>query len=135
MKLEFIFFEAVLRDRFVDYLMGLNLKSEHRDDHFGWIVAVPEDQLDDALMSKLEAYYEVLQDEQMKMVEAAEGGLEKHVAGFCVDLPDGNTTTVSIPPELANRLLANFSIEEVHTMFAAVAKSALQPYNGPVCKL
>jgi hypothetical protein len=135
MKLEFIFFETVLRDRFVDYLSALRLTNEQRDDHFGWVVAVPEVQLDDELMNKLEAYYDVLQDEQMQMVEAAEGGLEKNVAGFCVDLPDGNTTTVSIPPELANRLLANFSIEEVHTMFAAVAKSALQPYNGPVCKL
>lgn len=135
MKLEFIFFETVLRDRFIDYLTSLNLNSEQRDDHFGWVIAVPEAQLDDTLMVQLEAEYEILQDEQMRMVEASEGGLEKHVVGFCVDLPDGNTTTVSIPPDLAGRLMANFTIEEIHTMFAAVAKSALQPYNGPVCKL
>jgi hypothetical protein len=135
MNLEFIFFEAVLRDRFVDYLSGLSLISEQRDDHFGWVVAVPELQLTQELMDLLEAAYDKLQEEQMQLVEAEEGGLEKHVAGFCVDLPDGGTTTVGIPPDLAGRLMANFTVEEIHTMFAAVAKSALQPYNGPVCKM
>ncbi len=135
MNFEFIFFEAALRDRFVDYLSGLSLTGEQRDDHFGWVVAVPENQLNDELLDLLEVAYDKLQDEQMQLVEAAEGGLEKHIAGFGVDLPDGNRTTVSIPPDLAGRLMANFTIEEIHTMFAAVAKSALQPYNGPVCQM
>jgi hypothetical protein len=135
MMLDFIFFEASFRDRFVGYLTSLHLASEVREDHFGWVVAVPEAQLTDELMHELEATYEALQDEQMQVTEQSEGGLEKHVAGFRVDLPDGQTTTVAVPPELANRLMTHFSLEEIHTLFATVARSALQPYNGPICKI
>jgi len=133
--LDFIFFDAGIRDRFVAYLKHLQLASTVRDDHFGWVVAVPETQLTDTLMHELEATYDTLQDEQMRLTEQEAGGLEKHVAGFHVELPDGQTTTVAVPPDIANRLMANFTLEEIHTLFATVARSALQPNNDPICKM
>lgn len=133
--LDFIFFDAGIRDRFVDYLKSLLLASTVRDDHFGWVVAVPEAQLTDALMHELEATYDTLLDEQMQLTEQQAGGLERHVAGFQVDLPDGQTTTVVVAPEIAGRLMEHFTLEEIHTLFAAVARSALQPDNDPICKM
>ena len=133
--LDFIFFDAGIRDRFVAYLKSLQLASTVRDDHFGWVVAVPEKQLTDALMHELEATYDSLQDEQMRLTEEEAGGLEKHVAGFRVTLPDGRTTTVAVSPDIANRLMAHFSLEEIDALFASVARSALHPNDDPICKM
>lgn len=133
--LDFIFFDAGIRDRYVAYLKSLQLASTVRDDHFGWVVEVPEKQLTDALMHELEATYDALQDEQMRLTEEETGGLEKHVAGFRVTLPDGRTTTVAVSPDIANRLMAHFSLEEIDALFASVASSALHPNNDPICKM
>ncbi len=132
--LEFIFFETELRDRFVDAMQQRALRCEVRDDHFGWVVGVDESMLSEALILEIEALYEALQDEQMHRIEQAEGGLQKHVAGFSVELPDGSHTTVAMPPDLAARLLEHFTLDDIHQMFSRVAAAALNPDSRPICQ-
>ncbi|MDA8225955.1 MAG: hypothetical protein M0T86_08555 [Betaproteobacteria bacterium] len=132
--LEFIFFDTELRDRFIAAMDERQLRHEMRDDHFGWVVGVEECELAEGLVLEIEALYEALQEEQMRRTETAEGGLEKHAAGIAVELPDGASTMVSIPPELASRLLAHFSFEEIHQMFSRVAAAALHPDDRPICQ-
>ncbi len=132
--LEFIFFDKTLCDRFVDSMRRKDLHTEVRDDHFGWVVGLDENGMSDILILQVESEYEALQDEQMHLTEQAEGGLEKHAAGFEVALPGGDTTMVSIPPALAARLVAQFSFGEIHELFARVAAAALNPDNRPICQ-
>ena len=132
--LDFIFFDVALRDRFIAALQTRQLDVSIRDDHFGWVAAVAEAQLNEAITTDIEAVYEALQTEQMALIEQAEGGQQKHLASFEVVLPDGQITNVMIPPELAGRLMANFTLAEIHVLFAAVARSALQPDQSAICQ-
>lgn len=131
---EYIFFDAGLRDLFVEYARSLGIACTLQDDSMGMVVALPED-LADELMEKLEERYDQLQDEQSEMIDEEEGG-QKKLAGFRLDLPDGRSCLVPLPPETANRLLANFSFDEIHELFSIVARSALNPEeNSRLCQI
>lgn len=131
--MEYIFFDANLRDKFVEYATGLGVACDSRDDNMGLVVAVPED-LDDDLADSLEARYDELQDEQSELMSQMEGGLGK-LAGFKLVLPDGQTCMVPLQPDMANRLLACFSIEEIQALFDTVARSALDPKDSHLCEI
>ncbi len=129
---EYIFFDAGLRDRFAQYAVELGVACELRDDTMGLVVAVPED-LPDDLVDKLETRYDVLQDEQSELMSRS-GGLSK-LAGFKLVLPDGQISTVPLQPDMANRLLACFSIDEIRALFDTVARSVLDPKDSPLCEI
>ena len=132
--MEYIFFEASLRDRFVEYAQNQGVACVLQDDNMGLVVAVPEDLADD-LVDLLEACYDQLQEEQSNLMDQSEGGSKK-LAGFRVDLPDGRSCLVPLQPDMANRLLASFSIEEIQVLFDTVARSVLNPDdNSQLCKI
>jgi hypothetical protein len=130
---EYIFFDAGLRDRFVEHAGELGVACELLDDTMGLVVAVPED-LDDDVVDKLEARYDELQDEQSDMLSRTAGGLGK-LAGFKLVLPDGQTCTVPLQTDMANRLLACFNLDEIQVLFNAVARSALDPKDSHLCEI
>jgi hypothetical protein len=130
---EYIFFDAGLRDRFVEHAGELDVACELQDDPMGLIVAVSEDLADD-VVDKLEARYDELQDEQSDMLSRTEGGLGK-LAGFKLTLPDGQTCTVPLQTDMANRLLACFNLDEIQVLFDAVARSALDPKDSHLCEI
>ena len=130
---EYIFFDANMRDKFVEYATGLGVACDSRDDNMGLVVAVPED-LDDDLADNLEARYDELQDEQSELMSQMEGGLGK-LAGFKLVLPDGQICMVPLQPDMANRLLACFSFEEIQVLFDTVARSALDPKDSHLCEI
>lgn len=132
--LEFIFFDRAISDHFVAEMNRRGMKNELRDDHFGWVVSVDEEGLSDVLVLELEDIYEEFQEQERHRVESSEGGLEKHVAGFGVTLPDGSHTTVALAPDLASRLLAHFSLDEIHHMFSSVATAVIAPDDRPLCQ-
>lgn len=131
--LEYIFFDAKLRDLFVAYAAGLGLECELRDDALGLVVALDEEALNDELEDSLEERYEQLQDEQARLLAQEDGGLQQ-LAGFRVNLPDGQSCQVPLPPELANRLMASFSLDEIQTLLDTVARSVLDPQQH-LCKI
>jgi len=131
--MEYIFFDANLRDRFVQHAGGMGAVCDLRDDNMGMVVAVSEDLADD-LVDILESLYEELQDEQSRLTSQTEGGL-KSLAGFKLVLPDGRSCMVPLQPEMANRLLSCFSFEEIQLLFDAVARSALDPRDSHLCEI
>jgi hypothetical protein len=130
---EYIFFDAGLRDSFVEFAGIRGVVCQSRDDTMGLVVAVPED-LDEELVDALEARYDELQDQQAELMSRTEGGLGK-LAGFKLDLPDGRSCTVPLQPDIANRLLSCFSFEEIGALFDTVARSALDPRDDHLCEL
>lgn len=130
---EYIFFDSSLRDKFVEYAIALGVACELRDDTMGLIAAVPED-LDYELVDGLEERYDELQEEQSDLLAQSEGGLKK-LAGFQLSLPDGQTCTVPLQPDLANRLLSCFSFEEIQVLFDTVARTVLDPRDRPLCEI
>lgn len=130
---EYIFFDAGLRDRFVEYASGQGAECELRDDTMGLVVAIPED-IGDELVDALEARYDELQDQQADLMSGMEGGLGK-LAGFKLVLPDGQTCMVPLQADMASRLLASFSLEEIQVLFDTVARSALDPKDSHLCEI
>ena len=130
---EYIFFDAGLRDKFVEYARTIGVTCELRDDSMGLVAAVRED-LSDDLTDNLEDRYDELQEAQSELLTQSEGGLKK-LAGFQLELPDGQTCTVPLKPDMAKRLLSCFSFEEVQVLFDAVARSVLDPGNRPLCEI
>lgn len=130
---EYIFFDAGLRDSFVEFAGIRGVVCQLRDDTMGLVVAVPES-LDEELADVLEARYDELQDQQAELMSRTEGGLGK-LAGFKLDLPDGRSCTVPLQPDIANRLLSCFSFEEIGALFDTVARSALDPKDDHLCEL
>jgi len=130
--MEYIFFDAGLRDSFVKHAQAIGVDCTLQDDNMGLVVAVPED-LGDETMDALEARYDELQQDQSRL-ELSEGGL-KRLAGFRFDLPDGRSCMVPLQTELASRLLASFSLDEIQVLFGAVARTALNPAEDRLCKL
>jgi hypothetical protein len=131
--IEYIFFEAPLRDAFVEYAQSQGLACTLHDDHMGLVVAIPEgiaEELEDAL----EQRYDELQAEQSQLLAGEEGGL-KRLAGFRFELPDGQSRMVPLQTDIANRLLAVFSLEEIQALFEAVARSAVNPPEDHLCKV
>lgn len=130
--IEYIFFDATLRDKFVKYAEQRSVPCTASDDNMGMVVAIPED-LDDELSEELENYYDTLEDEQEE-ISRGEGEF-KSLAGFRFNLPDGQSRMLPLQTAMANRLLASFSLEEIQGLFEAVASCTLNPSDEHLCKI
>lgn len=131
--MEYIFFDTKLRDIFVAQATGMGAACDVRDDNMGLVVAVPEELAGD-VVEILETLYEELQDEQSRLISHSEGGF-RSLAGFKLVLPDGRTGMVPLQPDMANRLLTCFSLEEIQELFGIVARSALDPRDSHLCEI
>lgn len=130
--IEYIFFSAELRDRFVAFVQQHGLDCESSDDTMGLVVAIPEDIPED-LSDEIEDFYETLEDEQEDM-SAASGDLHR-LAGFGFKLPNGEARLLPVEPDLANRLMANFSLEEIQALLNDVARYTLEPADEHLCHI
>ncbi|MEW6313618.1 MAG: hypothetical protein AB1513_06170 [Pseudomonadota bacterium] len=131
--LEYMFFDAALRDRFVQFSQSQGVACRCVDDDLGMIVQVADD-LPENIANQMETFYDALLDEQAELIDQTEGALDKHVAAIRYTLPDGRMCMVRLEPDIANRLLASFTLDELQTLFAAVVDSAEHPGEGPLCQ-
>ncbi len=130
--IEYIFFSADLRDRFVAFVQQHGLDCESSDDPLGLVVAIPED-IPEELSDEIETFYESLEDEQEDM-SAADGDLHR-LAGFGFKLPNGEARLLPIEPDMANRLMAHFSLEEIQSLLNDVARYTLEPADDHLCHI
>jgi hypothetical protein len=130
--IEYIFFEASLRDKFVSHAAQRGVPCTASDDPMGMVVAIPED-LPEELSDEMESYYEGLEYEQEDL-SLAEGNLHR-LAGFGFKLPDGQARLLPLDTDIANRLMANFTLAEIQELLNAVARCALEPPNEHLCKI
>lgn len=131
--MEYIFFSEQLRDDFVAFARELGVECTLEGDEMGQIAAVPED-LPDEVCDRLEARYDELMEAQADLVDQEEDGLKKHVAALRVELDDGRPCMIPLPPDMMNRLLSVFTLEEVQALVTVVARSVANPSDGPVCQ-
>jgi hypothetical protein len=59
----------------------------------------------------------------------------KSLASFRFKLPDGQSRMLPVQTEMANRLLDNFSLEEIQNLFEDVARCTLNPTEESLCKI
>jgi hypothetical protein len=130
--IDYIFFDAGLRDKFVAFVEQCGVPCTASDDSMGLLVAIPED-LPEKMSDEIEEYYEALEDEQEELSKA-NGDLNR-LAGFNFTLPDGQQRVLPLPSEMANRLLASFSMEEIQGLLNAVADRTLNPNSEHLCKI
>lgn len=131
--IEYIFFDATLRDKFLSFAEQRDVPCTASDDSMGLLVAIPED-IPEEVADEIEEYYEALEDEQEDL-SMANGDLNR-LAGFNFTLPDGQQRILPLPSEMANRLMSNFSLEEIQGLLNDVAERTLNP-NSEVhlCKI
>ncbi|HLP97038.1 MAG TPA: hypothetical protein VK149_01195 [Sideroxyarcus sp.] len=130
--IEYIFFDAALRDKFVTYAAEREVPCTATDDHMGLVVAIPEDIPED-VADELEEYYDTLEHEQEDL-SRAEGEL-KRLAGFRFDLPDGQSRMLPLQAEMASRLLASFTLAEIQALFGEVARCTLNQNEEHLCQI
>lgn len=128
----YIFFNAALRDKFIHYAEQRGVACTASDDPLGLVVDISED-LPDEVFDDLERYHEMLEEEQSKL-SRQEGEL-KSLASFRFKLPDGQSRMLPVQPEMAQRLMENFSLEEIQNLFDEVARRTLSPAEERLCKL
>lgn len=137
--MDYVFFNERLRDDFIARAAELGVACELSsdatadEDVAALLVAVADD-IPDATLDALEDCYDALMDEQSDIVAQEDGWLENRVAGVSVTLADGTVRTIRLDPDLANRLLQTFSVEEIHDLVTAVAKSLAAPEEPRLCQ-
>lgn len=130
--IEYIFFDAGLRDKFVSYARQHDVPCNAIEDNLGLVVEVSED-IPEELADKLEEYYEALEDEQTSLSKT-EGDL-KRLAGFRFNLPNGESRMLPLQTDMANRLLVHFTLAEIQALFDSVARCTLEPNDERLCHI
>ena len=134
MGFEYMFFDEVLRDRFVAFASGHGITSTVRPDEIaGFVVELPDGLADD-LQDAIEAEYDSIMDEQMLLAESDSDLVSHHATGITVALTDGTTRTIRIPPPIARHLFEHFTADEIHEIVTAIAQSMENPIDGPICR-
>lgn len=133
MNSEYIFFDDGLRDRFVRFLIDRDVACSVRADEIAGSVVEFADDLPDEALDAIEAEYDALMADQMALAPSREGWLTHQAVGITVTLTDGRTHQVRLPPDVARRLLERFSVDEVHELVSAIARSLENPIDGPLC--
>jgi hypothetical protein len=130
--IEYIFFDADLRDKFVNYARQHDVPCNVVEDNLGLVVEVSEE-IPEEMSDKLEEFYEALEDEQTTMSKA-EGDL-KRLAGFRFNLPNGESRMLPLQTEVANRLLVHFTLAEIQALFENVARCTLEANDERLCHI
>lgn len=134
MATEYIFFDADLRERFVQAVAARALACQVREDAMeGFVVRLPDETGDDVLEA-MEAEYEALMNEQMLRAEARPDWVSHQVAGVRFTRADGSAGTVRLPAAVARPLMERFTAEEAHALVSAIAHSLENPVDGPLCR-
>lgn len=129
--MDFSFFDDGLQARFTQRLDTLGIAWQvYADPIDGWQVRVADDIADD-VSDELEELYDELLAEHTRLDR--EDWVTKRVAGVQVHLPDGGQCMVALEPDLANRLLANFTPGELAEIVDAVARGLRLNHQGPLC--
>lgn len=134
MSIDYIFFDAALRDRFLTSTAQRGLTATTRDDPVGGFVVSLPDGLASDVEEQIEAEYDALMEEQRELVDATDDEHARDLMGVTVTLPDGRPLMVRVPAHYGRRLVEHFDAAEIHGLVAAIVQSALNPIEGPLCR-
>lgn len=134
--LEYIFFHQSVSNKLCHYLDSVDVthKVMQKDE----IITVShDDDLDDALLEKIESRYDELFDEESHIINNPvnlDENLERDVVGVGVELSDGRLIQVRLAPEITKRILSVLSTEELRELANEIALQVEHPIDGPLCK-
>lgn len=131
--LEYIFFHKSPFDQFIHYLDKHTVPYSRKDDHMGFVIAIPDD-LSDQIYTKVDDTYEKLLSDSEKLLAEQDNAAEKNAAAITINLSDGKTIQASVPPDLLNRILESISCEELGVLVNAIVSSVENPDNRPLCQ-
>ncbi|MDO8346456.1 MAG: hypothetical protein Q7S85_01020 [Rugosibacter sp.] len=138
--MDYIFFNEPLCREFIAFICehGIEYESGSPDAMGGdetpvFLVTLADD-LPESLLEVLEQRYDALMEETATRVAQEEGWIGKRLAGVSATLPDGTTRTLRLDPELANKLLATFSTDEIHSLVNQIAVSMAAPEEPRLCR-
>lgn len=130
---EYIFFDEALRACFLEQLAALHVSATTRADEIEGLVVAVSEGLGEQIESAIENAYESLMEEQHALTESNDAGARALMA-IAITLPDGEPRTIRVPAQIARRLFEYFGAEEVQEIVAAIAHSAWNPVEGPLCR-
>lgn len=134
--LDYIFFHHQIADKLCNFLDEQGVAHKLSDTN-NIITVSHDDDLDDALLEKIESRYDDLFDEESRLVNTPgklDADHERDVVGVGVELSDGRIIQVRLAPDLTRRLLTVLSTEELREMANEIALQAENPIDGPLCK-
>ncbi len=134
MEYEYLFFDHGLAERFARGCEAEGAGTEIVEQPDGVVVRLTGT-VGDALAEAAEALYdELFFGDQADMVEAEDESIA--MTGMQIQLKDGSYTTVLLPPEIMNRLLSVFTVEELNQFMHDVARAIEDPNGGgTVCEV
>lgn len=131
--LEYIFFNDGLREQFEEFAVSLDLQCETRMDELGTVVMLPENLSEDT-EDQLEDKYAELMEAQAALSDEESDVTQHQVVGIHLTMSDGSERTLKLDPDMVNRLLECFTVEEMQELVNAIAVSLEQSGNGSLCQ-
>jgi hypothetical protein len=131
--LEYIFFNDGLREQFEALAESLDLQFETRMDALGTVVMLPEN-MPEETENQLEGKYAELMEEQAALSDEESDVTQRQAVGIQVTLSDGNERMLKLDPELVNRMLECFTVEEMQELVNAIAVSLENSGDAPLCQ-
>lgn len=131
--LEFVFFNAQTRQRFVDFLVDKGVAADPVDDHETFGVAIAES-LDEGLLDIIETQYDELMVIDQSLFEQQANAAGEHTAGVVLNLVSGDTVYAQVDPFLLGRIMEVLSPEEFGSVVNAIVDAVENPDRRPLCK-
>jgi len=136
--LEYLFFNQVIADKFIDFLKLKDLSWELYIDPMldSIVVKTPED-IEDELWDELDDFHESLGAEDQKLLEDALQDTEEetNAAGIYIQLVNGKQTVAQINPDIMNRMLDVITMDEFNEFIETIVRSVENPDDSPICKM
>ena len=136
--LEYLFFNQVIADKFIDFLKLKDLSWELYIDPMldSIVVKTPED-IEDELWDELDDFHESLGAEDQKLLEDALQDTEEetNAAGIYIQLANGKQTVAQINPDIMNRMLDVITMDEFNEFIETIVMSVETPDDSPICKM
>ncbi|MCB1775506.1 MAG: hypothetical protein KDI88_17970 [Gammaproteobacteria bacterium] len=130
--LDFVFFNAQTRDRFITFLRQHAVAFETSADDESYGVSIP-DETGDALLETVESYYEQMMELDQALFEAGEGDAGQHVAGVVLDLASGDSVYARVPPGLLAKVMEVLTAEELGELVSAIVAAVELRDRSPLC--
>jgi hypothetical protein len=131
--LDFVFFNAQPRARFIAFLQqqGVAFATTEDDESYG--VSIPVD-TGDELLDAIESHYDEMMTLDQAMFEAGEGEAMHHAAGVVLNLASGDSVYARLPPDLLARVMQVLTAEELGELVHAIVDAVEQPDASPLCR-
>ena len=136
--LEYLFFNQIIADKFIDFLKLKDLSWElYLDPMLDSIVVKTPEDIEDELWDELDDFHESLGAEDQKLLEDALQDTEEetNAAGIYIQLANGKQTVAQINPDIMNRMLDVITMDEFNEFIETIVRSVENPDDSPICKM